>query len=161
MQRPRLGDRELGWPGQEHPPAALKLGLARARPCREEVRVYTNWYQAFLVAQVEKAFQLAVRLTPVEYRQIEALVSSGLYRSGADFVREAVRARLRSFEVQSVKRVSGKEAERMIVRYLETHSGSHFASDLADQLGLEYALAFRTVNHLLESGKIRRSKVPG
>ena len=58
-----------------------------------------------------------------------------------------------------MKGVPSKEVERMILAYLEGRPGPHFASEIADQLALDYALAFHTISHLLESRKIRRSKV--
>lgn len=64
-----------------------------------------------------------------------------------------------NLEAISVKDVSAQEAKRMILAYLKRNPGSHFASKIADELGIDYAVTFKTVNLLLESGKIRRSKV--
>ena len=111
------------------------------------------------MAQTPKSYQLAARLTSVEYKHVEALVSAGLFRSGADFVREAVRDKLRSYEAESVSDFSAKEAERMITSFLRANPGPHYASDIAEKLGMDYALAFKTVRRLLDSRKIRRSKV--
>jgi hypothetical protein len=39
------------------------------------------------------AFQVAVRLPKADYAMIKQLIEAGLYRSSADFLREAVRIR--------------------------------------------------------------------
>lgn len=110
------------------------------------------------MAQKEKDHQIAVRLTSVEYDRIMGMIDAGLYRSSADFAREAIRDKIRSLEVVSVKDVSLQEAKRMILSYLKKNPGSHFASEMADELGIEYGIAFKAVNQLLESGKMKKGK---
>jgi len=105
------------------------------------------------------AFQVAVRLSKSDYVKIQQLVEAGLYRSSADFLREAVRDKLGSMEVVGVQHVDSQEAERMIEDYLAKHPGPNFASEIADELGLEYSVTFKTIHKLLEEGRIRRAKV--
>jgi Arc/MetJ-type ribon-helix-helix transcriptional regulator len=104
------------------------------------------------------AFQVAVRLSKRDYVKIQQLIEAGLYRSSADFLREAVRDKLGSMEVVSVQDVDSQEAERMIEEYLTKHSGPCFASQIADELGLEYSVTFKTIHKLLEEGRIRKAK---
>ena len=102
--------------------------------------------------------QAAVRLSKSDYTKVQQLIDGGLYRSFADFLREAVRDKLGSMEVVSVKDVSAKEAERMIEDYLKVHPGPSFASEIADTLGLEFDITFKTINKLLEEGRIKKTK---
>jgi len=111
------------------------------------------------MVQKQNGRQIAVRLTPIEYDRIMGMIDAGLYRSSADFAREAIRDKIRTLEVVSVKDVSVQEAKSMILAYLKRNPGSHFASEMADELGIDYALAFKAVNQLLESSKIKKSKV--
>ena len=115
------------------------------------------------MAQSEKlvereAHQIAVRLSRTDYIRIQELVEAGLYRSSADFLREAVREKLRSMEVVSVQNVDLEKAEKMIEEYLEKHPGLSFASEIADALGLDYGVAFEAVRKLLEEGRIKKAK---
>jgi len=110
------------------------------------------------MVQKEQNRQIAVRLTPIEYDRIMGMIDAGMYRSSADFARDAIRDKIRTLEVVSTKDVSVQEARRTILGYLKRNSGSHFASEIADELGIDYGVAFKAVNGLLESGKIRRSK---
>jgi len=105
-----------------------------------------------------EAHQIAVRLSRSDYIRIQELVEAGLYRSSADFLREAVREKLRSMEVVSVQNVELENAERMIEKYLEKNPGPSFASEIADALGLDYGVTFRAVNKLLEEGRIKKAR---
>ena len=111
------------------------------------------------MAQKEKSRQIAVRLTPIEYERIIKMIDSGLYRSSADFARDAIRDKIRTLEVVSVKDVSMPEAKKIILAYLKRNPGSHFMSEIADEVGIDYGLAFKAAGELLGFGKIRKSKV--
>jgi Arc/MetJ-type ribon-helix-helix transcriptional regulator len=106
-----------------------------------------------------ETFQVAVRLSKMDYLKIQQLVEAGLYRSSADFLREAVRDKLGSMEVISVRDVDPQKVEKMIEEYLAKHPGPKFASEIADALGLEYDVTFKTIHKLLEEGRIRKAKV--
>jgi len=101
---------------------------------------------------------MAVRLPKADYAKIQQLVEAGLYRSSADFLREAVRDKLGSMEVVSVRNIDSRKAEKMIEDYLIEHPGPSFASEIADALGLDYSLTFKTLHKLLEEGRIRKAK---
>jgi len=105
-----------------------------------------------------ETFQVAVRLPKTDYANIQQLVEAGLYRSSADFLREAVRDKLISMTVVSVRDVDSHKAERMIENYLTKHAGPCFASEIADALGLEYGVTFKIIHKLLEEGRIRKAK---
>ena len=105
-----------------------------------------------------EGLQAAVRLSRSDHLKIQRLVEAGLYRSYADFLREAVRDKLGSMEVTSVKEVKPQEAEHMIEEYLKTHPGPNFASEIADALGLDFSITFKTISKLLEEGQIRKAK---
>lgn len=111
------------------------------------------------LSKVEQAYQIAVRLTKSEYERIQDLVEAGLYRSAADFAREALRSMLREVEPTSVRDVSAKEAETMIDEFLLQHPGPHFASEIAEALGLEYRTTFETIRRMLEKEKVRKSRL--
>jgi len=106
-----------------------------------------------------ETFQIAVRLSKADYAKIQQLVEAGLYRSSADFLREAVRDKLGSMEVVSVRDEDSRKAEIMIEDYLIKHPGPSFASEIADALGLEYGVTFKTIHKLLEEGRIKKAKV--
>ena len=46
----------------------------------------------------------------------------------------------------------------MIEDYLKAHPGPSFASEIADALGLDFDITFKTINKLLEEGRIKKAK---
>ena len=105
-----------------------------------------------------EGLQAAVRLSKSDHAKVQQLINAGLYRSFADFLREAVRDKLGSMEVVSVKDVTTQEAQCMIEDYLQAHPGPSFASEIADALGLEFDITFKTINKLLEEGRVKKAK---
>ena len=105
-----------------------------------------------------EGLQAAARLSKADYAKVQELVEAGLFRSFADFLREAVRDKLASMEITSVKKVEARFAEEMIETYLKEHPGPNFASEIADALGLEFDITFKTIKKLLEEGRIKRAK---
>jgi len=120
----------------------------------------TNFFRAQAVAktQQEQACQIAVRLTRVEHERIQEMIRAGLFRSAADFAREAVRDKLREAEPVSVRELSRKDVEGLIDRYLAKNPGPHFASEIAEALGLDFGSTLEAVKHMIQRGKIRRSR---
>ena len=108
----------------------------------------------------EQAYQIAVRLTRVEHERIQEMIRAGLFRSAADFAREAVRDKLREAEPVGVRQLSRRETERVIDGYLTKHPGPHFASEIAEALGLDFRSTLDAVKRMIESGRIRRSRSP-
>lgn len=105
-----------------------------------------------------EGFQAAVRLSKSDYAKVQQLVEAGIYRSFADFLREAVRDKLGSMEVVSVKKVEAPDAEHMIEDYLKQHPGPNFASEIADALGLDFSVTFKAIKKLLKEGNIKKAK---
>jgi len=105
-----------------------------------------------------EAHQIAVRLAKTDYNRIQELVDAGLCRSSADFLREAVREKLRSMEVVGVQNIDPQNTETMIEEHLEKHPGPNFASEIADALGLDYSVTFKAINKLLEERRIKKAK---
>jgi len=109
------------------------------------------------MAKTEQAYQIAVRLTKAEYERIQEMIEAGLFRSAADFARDAVRNKLREAEPISVQDLSPKGIERLVDDYLTKNRGPHFASEIAEALGLDFGATLETVKRMIESGKIQRA----
>ena len=106
----------------------------------------------------EQAYQIAVRLTRIEHERIQEMIRAGLFRSAADFAREAVRDKLREAEPLSVRDIPRKDIEALIDGYLTKHPGPHFASEIAEALGLDFRSALEAVRRMIEKGRIRKSR---
>jgi len=108
--------------------------------------------------KTEQAYQIAVRLTKTEYERIEEMMEAGMFRSAADFAREAIRDKLREAEPVTMRDTSMKDVERLIDNYLTKHSGPHFASEIAEALGLDFRSTLDAIRRMIESGRIHRAR---
>ncbi len=109
------------------------------------------------MAKTEQDYQIAVRLAKSEYEKIEEMIAGGLFRSAADFARDAVRDKLREAEPISVGSFSAKDIGRQIDNYLTKNPGPHFASDISEALGLDLRTTLETVKHMIDKGKIHKA----
>jgi Arc/MetJ-type ribon-helix-helix transcriptional regulator len=110
------------------------------------------------MAELEQEYQIAVRLTRTEHQRIQEMVRAGLFRSAADFAREAIRDKLREAEPVSMRSVSSKRMEKLIDRYLTHNPGPHFASEISEALGLDVRSTLETLRRMIEDGKIKESR---
>jgi predicted DNA-binding protein len=110
------------------------------------------------MAKTEQAYQIAVRLTKTEYERIEEMIEAGMFRSSADFAREAVRDKLREAEPLSVGNSSPRKIQRHIDSYLIGNRGPHFASEIAENLGLDLRTTLEAVKRMIDDGKIRKAR---
>ncbi len=106
------------------------------------------------MAKTEQDYQIAVRLAKSEYEKIEEMIAQGMFRSAADFARDAVRDKLRETEPISVGSFSPKDIERQIDNYLTKNPGPHFASDISEKLVFDLRTTLETVKHMIDEGKI-------
>jgi len=110
------------------------------------------------MVKTDQAYQIAVRLTRTEYERIEDMIRAGMFRSAADFAREAVRDKLREAEPISVGNFSPKDIERKIDDFLTKNPGPHFASEIAEALGLDLRTSLETVKRMVDNGKVRKAR---
>lgn len=110
------------------------------------------------MAKTEQAYQVAVRLTRSEFGRIEQMIEAGMFRSAADFAREAIRDKLREAEPVTIRDMSMKDIERLIDNYLAKHLGTHFASEIAEELGLDFRSTLEAVKRMIEAGRIRKAR---
>jgi DNA-directed RNA polymerase specialized sigma subunit len=109
------------------------------------------------MAKTEQDYQIAVRLARSEYERIEEMIAEGMFRSAADFAREAVRDKLREAEPVSVGSFTVKDIERRIDNYLTKNPGSHFASEISEELGIDLRTTLETLKRMINNGKIHKS----
>ena len=81
---------------------------------------------------------------------------AGIFRSETDFANEAIRDELRVAETIYIRDVSRRKAELLIDRYLTSHPGRHFASEIAEALG-ELRTTLDVIHHMIDSGAVRKS----
>ena len=95
----------------------------------------------------------AVRLAEAEKERVEQLVQLGHYLNVGDFLRDAVRCKRREFEfaVPTRKPFSKVKAEAL---KLIRDRPNIYADDVATALGIDIETAIRTIEQLIQEGKV-------
>jgi len=97
---------------------------------------------------------LATKLTPVELQEIENLVSAGLYLNSSDFLRDAVRERLRAIKVIKLKDIDYETAKKEVLGYYKEYEKA-FLSDVSNDLELDLELVVKITDELIKESRIK------
>lgn len=62
--------------------------------------------------ETKQSKTIGTKLTPREYREISGLIDAGIYLSASDFVREAIRDKLKSIRVIKIRDVDYETAKK-------------------------------------------------
>ena len=90
---------------------------------------------------------VSTKLAEQEYNRINELVADGLFLNSADFVREAIREKLKTYdEVTILREIPYMQMKQEIIEYVKKHPGVD-AVDIADDLLLD---AFEVNDILVE-----------
>ena len=71
---------------------------------------------------------------------------------------KAVGYNLRETEPIAVRDTSLAHAEKLIDRYLTKYPGPHFASEIAEALGLDFRTTLEAVKRMIHSGSIHKAR---
>ncbi|MCL2115500.1 MAG: ribbon-helix-helix domain-containing protein [Methanobrevibacter sp.] len=97
---------------------------------------------------------LSTKLTPNEVQEIDNLVNAGLYLNSSDFLREAVRERLKAIKIIKLRDIDYDTAKKEILGYYKKYNKA-FMSDVADDLELDIELVVNITDELIKEGRIK------
>jgi Arc/MetJ-type ribon-helix-helix transcriptional regulator len=97
---------------------------------------------------------LSTKLTPIELQEIDNLVKAGLYLNGSDFLREAVRERLKAINIIKHRDIDYDTAKKEVLGYYRTYKKA-FMSDVSDDLELDIELIVNITDELIKEGRIK------
>ena len=93
------------------------------------------------------------KLTQREISEIHDLIEMGIYISISDFVREAIRDKLRAIKVIKVRDINYKEAKNEVLSYYRTYKEA-YPHEVADELELDYDLVWKITEELKEEKRL-------
>ncbi|WP_297897536.1 ribbon-helix-helix domain-containing protein [Methanobrevibacter sp.] len=96
---------------------------------------------------------IGTKLAKIEYDEINELVNNGLFLSGSDFVRDAVREKLRRIKVIKIRDIDYDTAKKEVLGYYKSF-GEAYISEVADNLELDLELVSKIVQNLIKEGKL-------
>lgn len=96
---------------------------------------------------------MGVRLTEREEEEINRLVKAGMYVSVSEFIRDSVRKNIAMLKAIEFRDVSKATARKEILEYMGKHKEA-YASDVAEELRLDFDLVFTVMKELGGEGVI-------
>lgn len=102
---------------------------------------------------VEKSKMIGTKITHKESQDIKKLIEAGIYLSMSDFLREAVRDKLKAIKVIKIRDVDYDTAKREVLGYYQAYSEA-YDYQVADDLELDYELVCRIVDELESEGRL-------
>ena len=97
---------------------------------------------------------LSTKLTPAELQEIDNLINAGLYLNGSDFLREAVRERLKAIKIIKHRDIDYDTAKKEVLGYYKKYNKA-FMSDVSDDLELDIELIVNITDELIKEGRIK------
>lgn len=94
-----------------------------------------------------------VRLADHERERVEHLVKLGYYLNSADFLRDAVRSKLREFEFVVPKNIPAKRLKTDVLSLI-SKKPNIYADEVASELGIEIETAIKVIDQLIKEKKV-------
>ena len=95
---------------------------------------------------------VSTKLAQQEYNKINDLVNEGLFLNSADFIREAIREKLKTYdEVINLRQIPYVQMKEEIIKYVKKNPGVD-AVDIADDLLLDAFEVNEILVELIEEG---------
>jgi hypothetical protein len=96
---------------------------------------------------------VGTKVTPRESEEIEGLIKAGVYLSVSDFIREAIRDKLRAIKVIRIRDVDYVQAKREVLGYYRSYSEA-YDYEVANDLELDYELVCQITDELEAEGRL-------
>jgi Arc/MetJ-type ribon-helix-helix transcriptional regulator len=99
---------------------------------------------------------IGAKITPVQARQIRALIEAGAFINESDFVRDAIRHRLTEIKVIKCRDIDYDTARKEVAGYFK-HRGEAFPDEAAEDLELDFDLVMRITEELRKDGTLEEA----
>jgi Arc/MetJ-type ribon-helix-helix transcriptional regulator len=100
---------------------------------------------------------IGTKVTPREIEEINGLIEAGIYLSVSDFIREAVRDKLRAIKVIKLRDIDYELAKREILGYYRSYKEA-YDYEVAHDLELDYELVCEITDELEREGRLGVTK---
>ncbi len=100
---------------------------------------------------------IGTKVTPREIEEINGLIEAGIYLSVSDFIREAVRDKLRAIKVIKLRDIDYELAKREILGYYCSYKEA-YDYEVAHDLELDYELVCEITDELEREGRLGVTK---
>ena len=100
------------------------------------------------------AKHIGTKLPAEDFNKISKLVEAGAYISNSDFLREAIRDKLRTIDIINEREISNEQAKQEIYNYCKNNQ-TIYLSEIANNLELPLIQVNTIVEELIANGNIK------
>ena len=97
---------------------------------------------------------VGTKLTKREYEEISDLIDAGIYLSSSDFIREAIRDKLRATKVIKLRDIDYETAKKEVLGYYRSYNEA-FISEVSENLELDLELVSQITEELEKEGRLK------
>jgi len=96
---------------------------------------------------------VGTKVTPREIEEINMQVNAGIYLSVSDFIREAVRDKLRAIKVIKVRDIDYNTAKKEVLGYYQSYQEA-YDYEVSEDLEIDYELVCEITEELEREGRL-------
>jgi len=104
--------------------------------------------------QVKQSKTVGTKLAPREYEEISSLIDAGIFLSASDFVREAIRYKLKSVKVIKIRDIDYESAKKEVLGYYRSYDEAYL-SEVSEDLELDLELVIQITEELEREGRLK------
>ena len=101
-----------------------------------------------------KKYNLGTRLAPKDYKDILKLVEAGIFINMSDFVREAVKDKLKAIKVINIKDIDYETAKKEVLGYYKKYNEA-YDYEASEHLELNHELVCQILKELKYEGRLK------
>ena len=97
---------------------------------------------------------VGTKLTSREYEEISRMVDAGIFLNASDFVREAIRDKLKSIKVIKIRNIDYETAKKEVFGYYQSYDEAYL-SEVSEDLELDLELVHQITEELEREGRLK------
>jgi Arc/MetJ-type ribon-helix-helix transcriptional regulator len=97
---------------------------------------------------------IGTKLPQNEYKEITNLIDAGLFLNASDFVREAIRDKLKSIQVIKIRDINYETAKKEVLGYYQSYKEAYL-SEVAEDLELDLELVVKITEELEKEKRLK------
>lgn len=104
--------------------------------------------------KIKSSKTVGTKLTEMEYKEISNLVDAGIFLSASDFVREAIRDKLKATKIIKVRDIDYDVAKKEVLGYYRSYDEAYI-SEVSEDLELDIELVIQITEELEREGRLK------
>ena len=100
---------------------------------------------------------VGTKLTPKEYEEIVKMIDMGMFLSVSDFLRDAIRDKLKATKIIKLRDINYEDAKKEILGYYRNYNEA-YDYEVSENLELDYELVCQITEELEQEGRLQGIK---